>query len=247
FFAAPGQRAISTEFHDDERNESRELLHGRFDVTSACDPTGLAGIRHENIDVAKHVAQIVSPTVFRVVVGVERGCQAGGFHALKELRNIGTQAALQIKRREVEMAGIRKIVQVEIGDGQLGNSAGVCKDLASGIVIENDSQTALAPGGATNLRNIDTAVAENLERDLAKVIASKERLESDAAAERSEIVRKDGGGRSQGEDHSVCQQFTLGRKFGRQTVENKIEIQFARNGDVKAWHARSSSRFGRPE
>lgn len=37
--------------------------------------------------------------------------------------------------------------------------------------------------------------------------------------------------------HAVGDKFALGRKLLRQTVEDEIEVQFPRDGDVKSRHA----------
>src|SRR2546425_13254222 len=44
------------------------------------------------------------------------------------------------------------------------------------------------------------------------------------------------GRTAQREHHAIRKQFTLGRKLIRQTIQNKVKVQFTGNGDVKAWH-----------
>ena len=41
---------------------------------------------------------------------------------------------------------------------------------------------------------------------------------------------------AQREHHAIRKQFPFGRKLVRQTIQNKVKVQFTGNGDVKAWH-----------
>jgi hypothetical protein len=63
-----------------------------------------------------------------------------------------------------------------------------------------------------------------LQRNLAGRIVADTRDESNATAECRKIMRNDSGRTAQREHHSIRENLTLGRKFGRQTVENQVKI-----------------------
>jgi len=60
------------------------------------------------------------------------------------------------------------------------------------------------------------------------------RNESNPVSQRGEIVRHNRGRAAEREHHSAGQKFAVAGKLFWQAVENQIEVQFARNGDVKA-------------
>ena len=84
---------------------------------------------------------------------------------------------------------------------------------------------------------IDATCCQTLERNLAQRIVPDARNEPDASSQRCQIVRDNRRRTAQREHHTMRQQFPLARKLVRQTVQNKIKVQFTGNGDIKAWHA----------
>jgi hypothetical protein len=77
---------------------------------------------------------------------------------------------------------------------------------------------------------------QSFERDLAERIVTDAGLKSDTAAECGKIVRDDGGGGAESEGHAIGEQFALGDKSFGKAVKNQVEIEFAGDSDVEAWH-----------
>ena len=94
-------------------------------------------------------------------------------------------------------------------------------------------------GDAPDQGNVDAALLEAIESDLAEGIVADAGLESDAAAECGQVVGDDGRRRAEGEHHAVGEEFALGSELLGQAVEDEVEIEFAGDGDVETRH-----RFG---
>jgi len=45
-------------------------------------------------------------------------------------------------------------------------------------------------------------------------------------------------GAPQCENHALGQQFPFGRHFVREAIQDQVQIQFACDRDIKAWHVR---------
>jgi hypothetical protein len=69
-------------------------------------------------------------------------------------------------------------------------------------------------------------------------------MESNAAAQGSEIMSNDGGRGAEGERHAIGQYPALGDEGFWETVEDEVEVEFACDGDVKTGMGNWSSDCG---
>src|SRR3954469_3711137 len=92
-FAAHGEGALRAAFDHDDRNEPRQGVERGLNIVSAGELAGLALIGQKNIHMLEYGLDVISPKIFRVVIGVERGGEAGLFHLKEQARQIGAQSA----------------------------------------------------------------------------------------------------------------------------------------------------------
>ncbi len=89
---------------------------------------------------------------------------------------------------------------------------------------------------AADLRCIDSTLLQAFERDGAERIFADAGLESYFAAECGQVVGNDRRRRSECQHHAVSKQFALWSELLRESVENKVQVQFAGYRDIESGH-----------
>ena len=101
----------------------REPRNRGFHIVSPRHLHRFALVRQQDVHVRQDLSRRQLPAVVGIVVGVERGGQAGGFHPPKKFGHSRQQFALQEQRRHVEVPRRCQVIQVEIFKAQLGDCA----------------------------------------------------------------------------------------------------------------------------
>ena len=226
-----------TELHYHQWNHSGQLLDGSLRVVGPGNSRGLARIGQQHIDVFQQIFQAPAPLILRIVIGIERDSQPGRFQPAKQFADIGPQPLLQIERGKMEVARVRKVVEVEIFQRKFSDRPGVGQHVPPAGALQNDSE----PGRGLALnppdpRDIDSALRQAIERNLAERVFADQRLKPHPASQRRQIVGHDGGRTAERKQHAVGQQLPLRRKFVWQAVEDQVEVQFSGDGNVKTGH-----------
>src|SRR5256885_975311 len=89
---------------------------------------------------------------------------------------------------------------------------------------------------ATHKRYIDSTLLQSLDRNLAKVVVADTGLKSDATTQCCEIICDNNRRRTESQHHTIGEQFTLKNELFGKAIEDQVEIEFADDGDVEAWH-----------
>src|SRR5439155_9451161 len=101
----------------------------------------------------------------------------------------------QVIRRQMKMAGVGEILEVEVFPAKLGHGSRIRKDIATGFMVEHDRETGLGLAGSpAHSGHISATFFETLERDLPQRVVPDARLKSHAGAKRGEVVGHDSGG-----------------------------------------------------
>jgi len=101
---------------------------------------GLALVGQKYIHMTKHIVQSAFPPVVRIIICVERDCEFFGFQILKEFRHFGPQRFLQVVRREMKVARVGEVIEIEIIPRQLRNGSCVRENVAPLFVIQDHGQ-----------------------------------------------------------------------------------------------------------
>jgi len=94
----------------------------------------------------------------------------------------------------------------------------------------------ISPGRPADARDVNAALLQAVESDLAELVITDVRLESDTAAQRGEVVRDDCRRGAQRKHHAIGEQFAFGFELFGKAVEDEVEVEFAGDGDVELGH-----------
>src|ERR1035441_6066249 len=114
-----------------------------FHVVSPGHPHRFVLVRQQDIHVRQDLFEDAVPAVVGIVVGVERGGQAGGLNPPKKFGHIRQQFTLQKQRRHMEVARGCQIIEVEILQAQLGDGTRIREDVALEPVRQNERYAGL--------------------------------------------------------------------------------------------------------
>ncbi len=111
-------------------DDHRVYMAGEFSkgLIKAAGPSGfhrLVRVQEKDVHGAERPLQAAIPSVFGIVVRVERGCQPGSLHPLEDLRDAREQRPVEIKRRNVKVARIGEVVEIAHVSGLLAHSTTV--------------------------------------------------------------------------------------------------------------------------
>ena len=124
-------RPVAPALNDDHRRDCRQSANGIVEFTATGHAANLIFIGKENIDQRKDFPERRAPAIFWIIVSVERESESLLFDAAQKLREAGMEAFLQVEGREVEVASLRKEVEVEISDAKFGDRSGIRENVAS--------------------------------------------------------------------------------------------------------------------
>src|SRR5208282_4026695 len=135
----------------------------------------------------------------------------------------------------MKMPRAGNVIQINMFRFQSKDSPRIGQNIAPISVLQDYGETGLTAGVPDDFFNMHAAGGEPLQCDVSKGVAAYVRNKTHAAAERSQIMRHDGGRTAKRQHHILGEQFAFGgQRFGK-SVEDQVNVEFSSNGDIELW------------